>query len=257
VNLLLNPLTQVATMKKILVITDNSYLCLEFSKIVKSKDYSNFTFYYACSEITDPSCFSGINIFQINLKNIDSINHILETYELVLSIHCKQLFPEKLVNGVKCININPGYNPINRGWYPQVFAIIYDLPIGATIHEIDNELDNGNIIARKFVEKLNIDTSLSLYNRILKAEIELLKSNLLGVLNQTYSIILPEKNGNIFLKKDFNSLCKIDLDEKLTAKEFINKIRALTHGNYSNAFFEDEQTKEKIYIKIELKKLDD
>jgi hypothetical protein len=38
-------------------------------------------------------------------------------------------------------------------------------------------------------------------------------------LNETYSVTVPESEGNIFYKRDFSKLCELDLDEKLTFKE--------------------------------------
>jgi methionyl-tRNA formyltransferase len=95
---------------------------------------------------------------------------IIDSFDLVIFVHCFQLFPKTMVNAVRCVNIHPGYNPINRGWYPQVFAIVNDLPIGATIHEMDEKLDNGPIIVRELVEKYARDTSLTIFLMILKTQ---------------------------------------------------------------------------------------
>jgi methionyl-tRNA formyltransferase len=169
-------------------------------------------------------------------------------------MHCKQLFPDKLVKSLKCINVHPGYNPINRGWYPQVFAIINILKIGATIHEIDTELDHGPIIARRYVEKDQIDTSETLYNKILIAEIELIEEHLISILENTYITFLPESEGVLYLKNDFKKLCKLNLDEKMSTLQFIDKLRALTYGGYKNAYFIDSKTQKKIYVNISLEK---
>ena len=157
-----------------------------------------------------------------------------------------------LISKLKCINIHPGYNPYNRGWYPQVFSIIHNLPIGATIHEIDEKLDHGAIIDREIVEKYSYDTSETLYNRILTKEIELLEKNIESIIFNTYQVIIPESEGNLSLKKDFNDLLELDLDESTTVRKVIDKLRALTHGNYNNAYFIDDITGQKIYIGVTL-----
>ena len=186
------------------------------------------------------------------MRNDSDVNHILNNYDLIISIHCKQIFPSKIINNIKCINIHPGYNPINRGWYPQVFAIHENLSIGATIHEMDNQLDNGNIIARAFVEKEITDTSETLYNKIVKKEIELLNMSLESIIDNTYQSFKPEHEGEIYLKKDFRDLCELNLNEKSTTIQFINRLRALTHGEFKNAFFIDPSTGKKIYVSINL-----
>lgn len=179
---------------------------------------------------------------------------IIGKYDLVFSVHCFQLFPAELVKAVRCINVHPGYNPINRGWYPQVFAIINGLPVGATIHEMDEQLDHGPVIAREFVPIYSWDTSESVYHRILEKEMELFERHLDAMLDHTYTPIQPGERGNLFLKKDFLALCEIPMDEQVTYRECINRLRALTHGDYANAYFVDEQTGEKVYVKMQLYK---
>ncbi len=241
--------------KKILIISDNSFLCKKFHHIIDKKKLDcNFTF--SISPFSDKDDFNlpnetDVEIF--NLKNQEDVDFIIRNYDLVFSIHCKQIFPVDLVTALKCVNVHPGYNPINRGWYPQIFSIINDLPIGATIHEIDEKLDHGHIIAREFVNKYAYDTSESLYNRVVDKEIELLENNIESIIKNDYKKIKPESEGNLFLKKDFNELLELDLNEQISIGDFINRLRALTHGNYDNAYFIDSKTNKKVFIGVRLK----
>ena len=242
--------------KNALIISDNLALCKQFYSIIEKKKISTTKFTFSTSPFTHKDSFivsDDVEVKVFNLKDQNAIDEIIANFDLVFSIHCKQIFPPDLVSKVKCINIHPGYNPINRGWYPQVFAIINDYQIGATIHEIDTELDNGHIIARAFVNKEVYDTSESLYNKVIAKEIELLEANLESILNNTYEAFQPESENNLFLKKDFNQLLHLDLNEETTVGKVIDKLRALTHGSYSNAYFIDEKTGKKIYVGIQLK----
>lgn len=241
--------------KKVLIISDNQFLSEKFYEIVQSLNLCDTTFHFSISPFSKRENFSFLNINDIsvfNLKNNFDIDFIINNYELIFSIHCKQLFPIKLIQHIKCINVHPGYNPINRGWYPQVFSILNDLPVGATIHEIDEKLDHGPIIAREFVKKESFDTSLSLYNRIINKELDLLKKYTLDILNNNYEVVIPEIEGNLFLKKDFNNLLELNLDETASLKQLINKLRALTHGNFNNAYFVDNDSGKKIFVNIVL-----
>lgn len=243
-------------MKNILIITDNEYLLNRFIEIIKIKGISNsleFKFNYSFSFNNENFIkkFKNTNwIRPIKIK--DEVNNLIKEYNIIFSLHCKQIFPPLLVNNVKCINIHPGLNPYNRGWFPQVFSIINSLPCGATIHEIDEYLDHGPVICQKEIKIENFDTSLSVYNKVLEAEIELLSDNILNIINFNYKTIKKEE-GNLNLKKDFDSICEIDLSNKDTFKNHINKLRALTHGEYTNAYFIDDDGS-KIYLKLELKK---
>jgi methionyl-tRNA formyltransferase len=239
-------------MKKILIIIDNIILYEKIKNIIKSKNRKDVDFIFRHSPQKTPI---GEHIDFLDFENsiIDikkDIQFIINNFDLIISVHCLQYFPIELIQKIRCINIHPGYNPINRGWYPQVFAILNDLPIGATIHEIDEKLDHGKIIARKYVEKYMWDTSLSLYERILEAELYLFDNHFSQIIDNTYNAIEPENEGNLFLKKDFKALCEIDLKEKGQFLDFYNKLRALSHGEYNNAYIIDKSTGKKIFIKI-------
>jgi len=222
-----------------LVITDNVFLASQFKRIFDVLFPNIGCIAYAISKQSNAKYFEEYGIFAnfIDLKDQQTINWMINTYDIVFSVHCKQIFPPSLVKNIKCINLHPGYNPYNRGWYPQVFAILNNLPIGATIHEIDEELDHGPIIARQLIEKYDWDTSESLYNRVQQAEIELMETHLESIMEGTYRTISPEKKGQVYLRKDFQALCEIDLNEKVSFQEAINRLRALTHGAFKNAYF--------------------
>ena len=239
--------------RNILIVSDNVSLCKQMLPVIKPYKDRNFNF--AISPFSNSYQFENElkeKVYVIDMNDIIVVRNLGRDYDLILSIHCKQIFPKELIKAVKCINIHPGYNPINRGWYPQVFAIINDLPVGATIHEIDEELDYGKIIARDFVDKRIYDTSLSLYEKITQKEMELFKDNIDSILNDAYSSFQPENEGNLFLKKDFNKLCAINLEENKTVGETIDMLRALTHGDFKNAYFVDPTSGKKVFISVNL-----
>jgi len=185
-------------------------------------------------------------------NNLDLFK-ISPNYNLIISAHCKKIFPSKLVNSFRCINLHPGLNPYNRGWFPQVFSILNKLPIGATIHEIDEKLDHGPIIFQEEIKIESTDTSFSLYNKVIKKEIELFENNFSKIINNNYTTIIPKDQGNLNLKKDFDDLCEIDLNNIDSFENHLNLLRALTFSKYKNAYFIDKLGN-KIYVNIDLKK---
>lgn len=237
--------------KRVAILSDNGFLAKKFVNLIGSyRDRLELVsiFISPYSSIDDFD-IEGVGV--VDVKNETDEAYLIQTYDLIFSIHSKQIFPKRLVEGVKCINVHPGYNPNNRGWYPQVFAIIEDRVIGATIHEIDTELDHGPIIARELVTKDVTDSSLSLYNKVVKMELKLLKDYLSDILNGSYRTVSPEGEGHLHLKADFNKLCKIDLSKKATYGEVIDHLRALNHGDYNNAYFYDENGN-KVFLKLHL-----
>lgn len=239
----------------ILVVSDNEVLLTEFIDLLdKLSELKNGrTFNFAChpkNELLIGKRIRGYAIEPLNMKT--EYSAIQGKYDLVISAHCKQIFPGELVNSVKCINIHPGYNPYNRGWYPQVFAILNGKPLGATIHEIDEDLDHGKIIDRQLVDIKASDTSLTAYNRVQVKEAEMIEKNLPSILDGTYQTIIPEDEGNINFKKDFNDLREIRLDETVTFKQAIDRLRALSHPPFKNGYFIDPDTNQKIWIEVSL-----
>jgi methionyl-tRNA formyltransferase len=238
---------------KLLVISDNLFLINAFHGL--ARNFEGLTVDYACTK-SNLALLNDTSLV-VKIKTVDvktEYESIAKQHDLIFSLHCKQMFPSELVRKVKCINVHPGYNPFNRGWFPQVFSIINNLKAGATIHEIDEQLDHGAIIARREVKIHSWETSIDVYYRVQLLEVELLKENLGHILSGSYHTFEPEEEGNVNLKKDFNDLCRLDMNKEMTMGSAINHLRALTHGKYANAFFIDPETGLKVYVKISLNK---
>jgi methionyl-tRNA formyltransferase len=126
------------------------------------------------------------------------------------------------------------------------------LPLGATIHEMDEFIDHGPIISQASVKIEAWDTSATAYEKVLQAEIELLSKNIKRILNDDYSTTTPESSGNFNSKKDFSKLCEIDLVQLDTFENHLRILRALTHDKFKNAYFTDEATGKKVFVKVVL-----
>jgi dTDP-4-amino-4,6-dideoxyglucose formyltransferase len=230
---------------KVLVVTDNVYLYQKFLALSNTIPLAKFTF--ACSSSRSPVAKHGVEPLRLTVEP----EKVARTFDVVISLHCKQLFPSELVLGTRCINVHPGLNPHNRGWYPQVFSIINKMPLGATIHEIDEEIDHGPIIDQEAVPLFAWDTSMTAYNRVVEAELRLLRKNLPAIVRGDYEVRIPPSEGNLNLKADFVDICKLDLNQPASFGEVIDRLRALSHGDYRNAYFLTEGSR-KVFVNIEL-----
>jgi methionyl-tRNA formyltransferase len=240
----------------ILVITDNIKLFRRFYEILGRKKLTDSHFSFAVTPYSNKEDFQitpTIDILKLNVKRKEDIEFITTNFDLVLSVHCHQIFPPSLINKIRCINIHPGFNPVNRGWYSQVFSIIHKLDVGATIHEIDDQVDHGGIIAREFVKKESFDTSKTLYEKIVDKEMELVDAWLEKIIQDDYVVSVPEEEGTLFLKRDFMSLLELDLNETSSLGHCIDKLRALTFEGYDNAYFIDPDTGKKVFVEIKLR----
>jgi dTDP-4-amino-4,6-dideoxyglucose formyltransferase len=233
--------------RSVLIVSDNLAIITFLQGIVKKLSLPN-KIDIACS----PK-FACVVLGQKDVRTIDvkkSASEIASDYDLVISAHCKQIFPASLHENVECINIHPGFNPETRGWFPQVWAIFKKIKTGVTVHRIDSDLDHGDIIARFEVPVFPWDTSSTAYNRVINAELNWLENNFICLVEGRFTSFPMEEGGNIFLKKDFDQLCKIDLKAKATYEEVIDRLRALSFDGYKNAYFIEEATGKKIFLEL-------
>ena len=234
-------------MKKILIITDNNVVGQFIFELMSKRRDVILDFAHTWNNHA-VSLKKNLQSTPINVKK-ESHKLANSDYDLIFSAHCKQLFPVSLVRSKQCVNLHPGLNPYNRGWYPQVFSIINGLPIGATLHLMDEHLDHGPIIDQQKVPLYEWDTSETVYNRVLCAEERLVERN--RIVNQSWDELTKSAEGNLNLKADFKKLCELDMDEKTTMREAINKLRALTHGKHKNAFFTTKDGN-KVFVSLDL-----
>ena len=236
-------------MKKLIII-DSEFIYKMIKGFIGGKNHGDIVLCHS-GKLTETSQESFFKSKDSIIDVRTDLEYIKENFDLIISIHCQQIFPRELVKTVRCINLHPGYNPSTRGWYPHVFAIIYDLPAGATLHEMDEMIDHGPIIARKLVEKDIYDTSTSLYNKILHAEVELFKENFDSIISLSYQLQKINEEGNLFSKSDYKKLLEFDLNEEGRFIDFYNRLRALSHSGYKNAYFLDENNEE-VYLEIKI-----
>jgi dTDP-4-amino-4,6-dideoxyglucose formyltransferase len=240
-------------MKRVLVISDNPKLAGVLAQLLDEQSLlaiANFEFRYSAVN-KRPDSMLQLGYAPIDIKNQGAIKWVIASFDLILSIHCKQIFPLEVVSNICCVNVHPGFNPYNRGWYPQIFSIINKMPIGATIHLMSNEIDSGPIIAQQRISVNSCDTSLSLYEKVQDAEIILLERYIGDIVSGNFKYSGPPIAGNYNSIGDFKALCHLDLDSIGSLREHIDLLRALSHGDLNNAYFIDE-CGQKIFIKIQL-----
>lgn len=238
--------------KSVLILTDNIIIFEGFKKILRKRNIDDSIFDYRCSFGYEDVFVSDKRVKPINIK--ENIPQIVKKYDFILYLHGRQIVPKEIIDVKKCLNIHPGFNPHNRGMFPHIFSMMNGLPAGATLHEMDEFLDHGPIIDQIKLKIKPEDTSQTLYRRCIAAEFKLLDKYIKQIVNQSYKTKLPQKEGNMNKLKDYNALKEIDLNKKVKTGDFINYLRAFTHKGYNNAYFIDQNTGDKIYVSIKLKR---
>lgn len=241
-------------MRRILVVSDNKLLAKSFQDVVKDQCLDKIAYFqYRYSSVNKaPSSMVELGFCAIDLRNPVCIESLVAEFDMIWSIHCKQIFDAELVCRVPCFNLHPGFNPYNRGWYPQVFSIINKQPLGATIHIMVPEVDAGPIVAQENIAINSWDTSIDLYEKIQVLEISLLRKHLAKIIGGEFKSFEPDGHGQFNSLNDFRRLCHLDLNSCGTLRDNIDLLRALSHGDFDNAYFFDGDGN-KVFVKILLK----
>lgn len=186
-----------------------------------------------------------------NLKNRDFLKTILKNCKIIISLNCHSIFPKFLTDNATCVNFHPGFNPFNRGMYPQIFSIINGKPCGATIHLMTSIIDQGPIIEQKKITIEDTDTSYEVYKKIIKLQKYLVKKNIKKIINGKFKLFKNKKiKGNYNSKKKFKKICKLNLNNKNTLGEHIKLLKALSHKGFKNAYY--IKNDQKIYLELKL-----
>lgn len=183
-----------------------------------------------------------------------SIVHSLQP-ELIISVGFDHLVPSEIleVPSEGVINLHPALLPYNRGKSPNVWSIVEDTPSGVSLHYMDPQFDTGDIIAQRPVLKDFGDTGKRLYRRLEEAQIELFTDTWPAIRDGEVDPSPQEEDaGTYHTTEEFLQLCEIDPEERVRAKDLLNRLRALTFPPFDNAYIEIDG--DRYYIDIELRK---
>ncbi|GAA0512380.1 Methionyl-tRNA formyltransferase [Halorubrum aquaticum] len=203
-----------------------------------------------CNHLDDDRIFRGTEFkSESNKKRLE---RIIPDY--MISVHFQHFIPKEIleipIHGV--VNLHPAYLPYNRGWHTPSWAILDQTPYGATLHFMEEEIDAGDIIARKRIEIKPEDTANTLYQKALTAEFELFKQSWpdLAEFNYTTSP-QSETEATTHTRDELKKIQKLNLEQSVKTEELIKKIRALTTNKIEEAAYYEKENK-KYYIQVDI-----
>jgi methionyl-tRNA formyltransferase len=131
---------------------------------------------------------------------------VINKYDLILSFGYKKILTKQILSLLKrpAINLHISYLPFNRGAHPNFWSFIDKTPAGVSIHEINEKIDSGKIIARKKVFfRLSKNTTFEDTYQILIKEIEkLFIKNAHKIITKKYNIIKDKRKGSFHKTSD-------------------------------------------------------
>jgi methionyl-tRNA formyltransferase len=161
--------------------------------------------------------------------------------DYVISCGYRHIVPESIleVPTEGCLNLHSSYLPYNRGANPNVWSIVEGTPAGVALHYMDTGVDTGDIVARQQVETDFSDTGKDLYDRLEDTQVDLFERTWPDIESGEISPTSQnESEGTYHQTREFEQLCKLDPDEEVRVKPFLDRLRALTFPPYDNAEIE-------------------
>jgi methionyl-tRNA formyltransferase len=191
----------------------------------------------------------GENIKQYCVKEgiplLNSLSEYLElnTVDIAISIQYHEILKKEHIDKVNDIIVNLHMAPLPeyRGCNQFSFAIIEGAQkFGTTIHQLEEGIDSGGIIAEK---RFKIEKDIwvkDLYDKTFELSVKLFKETLPSLINGKYSVtpqkeFLKFRSTSLHYRKEINDLKQIDLSWE---KEKIERhIRATYMPGFSPPFF--------------------
>ena len=100
-------------------------------------------------------------------------------FDLLVSDRSRYIIPLNVIemfNGMVC-NLHPSYLPYNRGDQPLLWAAVEGTPYGVTVHKVNEQFDEGNIISQSRFT-LSDDLTLKLaYEKVRTHMVDLFKTS--------------------------------------------------------------------------------
>lgn len=168
------------------------------------------------------------NIEIVQLKDIYPIENLI-----FLSLEFDRIIKPRLFKTRELFNIHFSLLPAYKGMYTSALPIINgENKSGVTLHKIDVGIDTGNIIAQT---SFKIDfkmTGQELYNKYINYGTDLIKKNLVQIIQKNYTETPQPIQGASYYSKSTIDYQNLVIDLNKTAFEIYNQIRAFSFPAY-------------------------
>jgi len=202
---------------------------------------------------------SGIHTNDLNTLNEElddlhpsiSLNEILKESDVVFSLGYWRILRKDQISNVPLgiVNFHHSYKLKYRGRHCSTWALRNNESIhGSTMHFIDENLDEGKIIATDYFSIDRTDVAEDLFFKANNIGLQLLKNNFRDVLFEETNTVIPlEKDYKCFKEKDLDH--KISNEHVMDEDKLLTEIRALTFDLMPAPYI--ELNGQKVYLKLE------
>jgi methionyl-tRNA formyltransferase len=180
------------------------------------------------------------------------------TIDYLLSVHFPHVLPAHVLQlpRIGALNLHPAYLPFNRGWHTPSWAIEEETPFGATLHWMDEGVDTGPIARRTELKVGAGETADGLYQRALRAELQLLEAALPEIRAGTLPRVPQADAGTTHQRQHLESLRGLRLEAATTVGQLLRRLRALTTNRWDEAAYFDADGR-RFLVRVEVRPADE
>jgi len=109
------------------------------------------------------------------------------------------------LNG-RVFNTHPSILPLHRGWQPIFFSVLEGTEVGVSLHQVNNGLDKGPLLAQKKVNIFSDDTLRTIHMRCRIKILELISENTNALIGGDFKLTPQEGRGSYHSKSEFDPL---------------------------------------------------
>jgi len=148
-------------------------------------------------------------------------------------------------------NTHPSCLPYGKGKYPNFWALVEKTPFGVTVHNVDEGVDTGPIVARREITYSWLDTGETLYTRATEAIFELFKTTYPRIREGDF-VLMPNdpKSGTFHHSSELETASQILLDQIYVARDLLNLLRARTFDGFPGCWFTEDNVKYEVRVNI-------
>lgn len=148
---------------------------------------------------------------EVYLINEKITSEIVQAYspKVMISFNYKYMIPKDIIDMMQgqIFNLHISLLPYNRGASPNFFSFIENTPKGVTIHQIDEGLDTGPILAQKrIIFDESKETFASSYEKLILEIQMLFKENWSSISDKNYQLYAQTRGGTFHTSDDFKRI---------------------------------------------------
>lgn len=150
------------------------------------------------------------------------------------------------------INTHPSLLPHNRGKHYNFWALVEEAPFGVTLHKVDGGIDTGDIVAQRRIPYSWEDTGATLYEKAQSGMVSLFKKAYADLRNLNFNAV-PQRldEGSFHRASELDEASRIELDQRYTGRELLNRLRARTFRPHPACWFTDGGDVYEVRVEIE------